>query len=250
MFLTNALISSADTVVLPATSFDCYSTLEQYWAYLYPWGSDHNGSARMVGNSSDHKYISVSEGVLTLSASPVSGQPPSTSNPYPAIHYFSGTVHANVQINVDGIDAVGYQVEGEFISPTATGTWPAIWLTAVNGWPPEADIGEWKGTEQNWFNTFRTANDVSSTIVPWPTDGNFHSVKAVLRAVPGSTSDLTIAYYLDDVLQAIHNAAGFMGQAMWLYLSHFQMEGSSGSPGPSGTTIFQARNVIVTKLTS
>ncbi|TDL21746.1 glycoside hydrolase family 16 protein [Rickenella mellea] len=238
VFLTHALLSSADTVVLPATSFDTYSTLEQYWAYLYPWGSDHNGSARMVGNSSDHEHISVSGGVLTLSATPVSGQPPSTSNPHPAINYFSGTIHANVQINVDGTDAVGYQVEGEFISPTAKGTWPAFWLTAVNGWPPEADIGEWKGTEQIWSNTFRTASDVSSSTVPWPADGNFHCVKAV-------TSDLTIAYYLDDALQATHNATGFLGQAMWLY-----MEGSSGSPGPSGTTIFQARNVIVTKLTS
>ena len=28
-------------------SFANYTTFEQYWNYLYPWGSDHNGAARM-----------------------------------------------------------------------------------------------------------------------------------------------------------------------------------------------------------
>lgn len=83
-------------------------------------------------------------------------------------------MHAKTQINVDGTTVTGYDVQGEFISPTAVGTWPAFWLTAVSGWPPEADIGEWKGelpkpfcrvklltrmffigTKQNWFNTFK-----------------------------------------------------------------------------------------------
>lgn len=89
----------------------------------------------MIGNSSDHSHISVSNDVLTLSATPVTGQPPSTSDPYPAIHYFSGAIHAKEQINVDGTDAVGYQVQGEFISPTATGTWPAFWLTGKSVHP-------------------------------------------------------------------------------------------------------------------
>jgi hypothetical protein len=53
------------TIRIPATCFDPYTSLE-YFAYLYPWGSDHNGSAQMVGNSSDHEYISV----LPLSQSP------------------------------------------------------------------------------------------------------------------------------------------------------------------------------------
>lgn len=33
----------ADQVVLPTSSFDNYTIFEQYWNYLYPWGSDHNG---------------------------------------------------------------------------------------------------------------------------------------------------------------------------------------------------------------
>lgn len=100
----------------------------------------------MQGNSSDHEHISVDDNVLTLKATPVSGQPPSTAAPYPDIHYISGTIYAKEQVNVDGTDAVGYVVEGEFRPSTEFGTWPAFWLTAVVGWPPEADIGEWKGT--------------------------------------------------------------------------------------------------------
>lgn len=115
-------------------------------------------AARMVANST---FISIGNNVLTLVSKPVSGQPPrlvldpsknsisrmllSTSNPHPAIHYFSGTVFAKQQVVVDGTTVTGFDVQGEFISPTAVGTWPAFWLTAVNGWPPEADIGEWKG---------------------------------------------------------------------------------------------------------
>ena len=104
-----------------------------------------NLAARMVGNSTDHSHISVSNGVLTLKATPTTGQPPSTANPKPAINYLSGTIYAKDQITVDGTNAKGYTVSGEFIAPTAKGTWPAFWLTAVHGWPPEADIGEWKG---------------------------------------------------------------------------------------------------------
>jgi len=239
------LLCKADQVLVDTTSFDNYTVFEQSWNYLYPWGSDHNGGARMVGNSSDHSHISLSDGVLTLTATPVSGQPPSTSDPFPAIHYFSGTVYSKVQVNVDGSSAKGFQVEGSFKSPTAFGTWPAFWLTAVNGWPPEADIGEWKGTQQTWFNTFRTSSDVTSTIVAWPTDGQFHALKAVLTAV--DSVNVTIDYYLDNVHQAQHTG-NFVGKPMWLIID-LQMEGSSGSPGPSGTTTYQITDVKITKLT-
>ncbi|EIN03590.1 hypothetical protein PUNSTDRAFT_109359 [Punctularia strigosozonata HHB-11173 SS5] len=244
-----ATLSHADTVVIPTSSFDSYADLETYWNYLYPWGSDHNGSARMVGNSTDHSHISVANGVLTLTATPTSGQGTSSESPHLTIDYFSGTIYAKDDITVDGTDVVGYVVEGEFIAPTAVGTWPAFWLTAVNSWPPEADIGEWKGTQQTWFNTFNTSSEVKSTIVAWPDDGEFHSVKAVLSSIEGDSSDVTIDYYLDNVLQATHVGADFLGAPLYLIID-LQMEGSSGSPGPTGTTTYQIRNVQVTKVTS
>ncbi|EPQ54704.1 hypothetical protein GLOTRDRAFT_43607 [Gloeophyllum trabeum ATCC 11539] len=231
--------ASADTITIPTSSFDSTSSLEQYWNYNYPWGDTHNGAARM---SSDH--VSASGGVLTLTAVPASD---SDSD----IHYHSGTIYAKEQVNVDGTDAVGYQVEGEFIAPTTKGTWPAFWLNAASGWPPESDIAEWKGerTDQIWFNTFNTSSQVASKVVTWPDDGNYHAVKGVLRTIPGNSADLSIEYYLDGTLQATHTAAGYVGKALNLIID-LQMEGSSGSPGPTGTTTFKIRNVQMTKLTS
>jgi len=229
----------AETLI-PTTAFDSYTDLETYFDYLYPWGSDHNGAARMVGSSSDHSHISVADGVLTLTATPTSGQGASDKDPFLTIDYFSGTVYAKPQVTVTA--STSYTVQGEFIASTAVGTWPAFWLTAVNSWPPEADIGEWKGTQQNWFNTFNTSSAVKSTIVDWPSDGDFHALRAELSAV--STTDVQIEYYLDDVLQGTHIGADFVGAPMYLIID-LQMEGSSGTPGPTGTTTFQIRNVLV-----
>jgi hypothetical protein len=67
----------------------------------------------MVGNSSDRSHISLSNGVLTLLATAVLSQLPSTSNPFPAIHYFSGKVYSKVQVNADGSmasDSSGRQI--------------------------------------------------------------------------------------------------------------------------------------------
>ncbi|EJD53377.1 putative glycoside hydrolase [Auricularia subglabra TFB-10046 SS5] len=241
------LASATSSVVLPTNSFSSYSAFEQHWNYLYPWGSDHNGSGRMVGSSSNHTYISVADNVLTLTSKPVSGQPPSTSNPHPAIHYFSGTVHAKQQVKVDGSSVTGFDIQGEFIAPTAKGTWPAFWLTAVNGWPPESDIGEWK-TGSIPSKVRSTSSSVATKRVAWPTDGQFHSLKAELRTISGNTKDLSIKYYFDGTLQATHTAANFRNAAMWLIVD-LQMEGSSGSPGPAGGTTFQIRNVQLTKYT-
>ncbi|KAG6831071.1 Galactan endo-beta-1,3-galactanase [Tricholoma furcatifolium] len=213
--ITSLILVHADTTVIPSTSFSSYSALESYWAYLYPWGSDHNGSARMVGNSTDHSHIAVASNTLSLIATPTSNPvpPTSTANPYPAIHYASGAIHALSQITVTADNS--YTLSGEFSAPTAVGTWPAFWLTAVNSWPPETDIGEWKGTANNWFNTFNTSSIVKSNLVSWPTDLSFHALKAVLTAESDGT-DVRIDFYMDDVFQATQYGAGFVGQPLWL----------------------------------
>ena len=43
-------------------SFTDYTTFESKWNYLYPWGSDHNGSARMYGSTTDHNHIYITTG--------------------------------------------------------------------------------------------------------------------------------------------------------------------------------------------
>ncbi|KAF5351099.1 hypothetical protein D9756_008387 [Leucocoprinus leucothites] len=231
--------------VIPSNSFSSVSTFETYWNYLYPWGSDHNGSARMRGSSSDHSHINPASGTLSLIATPTSNPSPPTSsaNPHPAIHYASGAVHAKSQITVTRSNS--YTISGDFSASTARGAWPAFWLTAVNGWPPEVDIGEWKGTNNNWYNTFNTSSVVRSDLVSWPSDLSFHSLKAVLTA-ESNNADVRIDFYMDNALRATQFGQGFVGKPMWLIIN-LQMEGSSGSPGPSGTTTYKARNVQVTR---
>ncbi|SJL14326.1 uncharacterized protein ARMOST_17782 [Armillaria ostoyae] len=101
-----------------------------------------------VSSVNSHQHLIATP---TSNASP----PTSTSNPHPSIHYASGAIHAKEHIT----------------------------LTAVAGWPPEADIGEWKGTANDW-------------------------------------------------------------------IINLQMEGSSVTPGPKGTTTFKIRNVEVTRTRS
>ncbi|KAK7688546.1 Galactan endo-beta-1,3-galactanase [Cerrena zonata] len=224
--------------VIPQSSLNSVADFEQYFDYLYPWGSDHNGSGRMVKGN-----VNVASSTLTLSATPTSNPVPPTSsaNPHPAIHYASGAVHAKEHITVTAGNS--YSVYGEFSAPTAHGTWPAFWLTAVNGWPPEADIGEWKGTADNWYNTFNTSSQVKSTLVSWPTDLSFHSLRADLTA-QGST--VKIDFYMDNQLKTTQYGANFAGAPLWLIIN-LQMEGSSGSPGPTGTTTYKIRNIQVTR---
>ncbi|MEU6415253.1 hypothetical protein [Microbispora sp. NPDC046933] len=239
--VTPAQAAAWETVV-DTGSFSSYSALESEWNYLYPWGSDHNGSARMYGSSSDHNHISLSGGVLTLTATRITwDEGTSTANPHPAIHYHSGAIHARDQVVVND-QFPNWEVKGDFQAPSARGTWPAFWLTGVNSWPPESDILEFKGDGRNWFNTFRTSSDVDSTVVGVSSPGSWHTYRAWITKV--SATDVDIHYYIDGQWKAVHHARGFVGKPMWLIIN-LQMEGSSGSPGPSGSTYYRARNVYV-----
>jgi hypothetical protein len=72
--------------------------------------------------------------------------------------------------------------------------------------------------------------------------GGWHQYRAWLTKV--NNTDVDIHYYVDGVWKGQHRAAGFVGKPMWLILN-LQMEGSSGSPGPSADTWLKARNVVV-----
>jgi hypothetical protein len=229
--------------VIGEDSFSSYAALENSWKYLYPWGPDHNGSARMVAGSSDHSQAYLDNGTLVLKATQVpQTEGRSTSEPYLTIKYHSAAVHARSQVLVND-QFPNWEVRGEFQAPSAKGTWPAMWLTGVNSWPPESDILEFKGDARNWFNTFRTAGDVDSTIVSVSSPSStWHQYRAWLSKV--NSTDVDIHYYVDGTWHAVHHAKGFVGKPMWLIIN-LQMEGSSGSPGPSAETFYRARKVYV-----
>ena len=128
--LVSALLLSTTGAVrtmIPASSFSSQAAFDTDWNYLYPWGSDHNGAARM-----DKAHVRLSDGTVTLTAERVSGQKQATHGGKKIdIHYLSGAIHAKEHFNVS--KGGGYDFTGEFRATTTKGTWPAFWLTAVDG---------------------------------------------------------------------------------------------------------------------
>lgn len=222
-------------------SFQSRAALESEWNYLYPWGSDHNGTARMYASSTDsnHLYLSPA-GQLNIKATRISwDEGNSDKDPFLPIEYHSAAIHAKDQIVVNDTYP-NYEIRGEFQAPSARGTWPAFWITGANSWPPESDILEFKGDARNWFNTYDGAWD--NTIVPVSSPGSWHEYRIWMTKV--NATDVEIHYYLDDEWKASHIGSNFVGKPMNLIIN-LQMEGSSGTPGPSGDTYFRARDVYV-----
>jgi beta-glucanase (GH16 family) len=133
-----------------------------------------------------------------------------------------------------------WEIRGEFQAPSARGTWPAFWITGANSWPPESDILEYKGDNRNWFNTYDGSWD--NTIVSVSSPGTWHEYRIWMTKTSGT--DVQIHYYLDGAWKSAHTGSNFVGKPMNIIIN-LQMEGASGSPGPSGDTIYKARNVYV-----
>lgn len=106
--------------MIPSTSFDSQADFNQSWAYNYPWGTDHNGGARM-----DPSHVVIDNGTVTLTAVKVSGQKPASQGGKTIpINYLSGTIYAKDHFNVSV--GGGYDFSGEFKATTTKGTWPAF----------------------------------------------------------------------------------------------------------------------------
>ncbi|MFD2163989.1 family 16 glycosylhydrolase [Paradesertivirga mongoliensis] len=242
--------------VMDGTSFTNYSSLESTWNYLYPWGSDHNGSARMYASSTDHSQVYIeTSGILTVKATRVpQTEGVSSHDPHLPIRYHSGAIHAKPQVVINSqYDA--WELSGDFKAPINSGTWPAFWITGAHSWPPESDILEFKGNNLCWQNT---ADGPDWTNVGWETvktvvadaPTNWHNYKVVLtrlndrRGVP--TNNVKCEYYIDGVLKGTHTGTNFFNQTFNIIIN-MQMEGASGSSGPLGDTFFYAKNIIVKK---
>ncbi|KAI0024794.1 hypothetical protein F4780DRAFT_555447 [Xylariomycetidae sp. FL0641] len=135
MVLAIAAGTGAVRTMIPTTSFDSQADFDADWDYNYPWGTDHNGGARM-----DKNQVKFSDGQLTLTAKKVTGQKDAYHGGHNIkINYLSGAISAKERFNVSR--GGGYDFLGEFRATTTKGTWPAFWLTAVDGWPPEIEVG-------------------------------------------------------------------------------------------------------------
>jgi galactan endo-beta-1,3-galactanase len=206
LFLASAVsVVSGDRWAIPDTTFNSQSDFNTYWNYDYPWGTDHNGGARMSSSQ-----VSVGGGQLSLTADFVTGQPP-THGGIP-INYLSGTIYAKQTFAVT--KGGGYDFRGQFLAPAARGTWPAFWLTGVNSWPPEIDLAEWKGWDNISFNTVGLGHVWQVHIVNYPDPGRFHDIDVQLHDSNGV--DIQITFSLNGALQTTQIGKGMVGLPFWL----------------------------------
>jgi beta-glucanase (GH16 family) len=158
-------------------------------------------------------HATLSNGELTLTAQPVSGQAAASHGGKSiAIKYLSGAVNAKRHFTV--MPGGGFDFIGSFRATTIKGTWPAFWLTAVKGWPPEIDMAEWKGNGKISFNTFNTSNQVTAKDVNYPKPETFHDIKTELRDKNGK--DVEVKFFMDGQLMATQVGRGYVGQAFYL----------------------------------
>jgi galactan endo-beta-1,3-galactanase len=123
--------------VVDGASFNNISAFLSSWSYNYPWGTDHNGSARMNATN-----VVIANGMVTLISSLTNSyEGTSSASPHLTIRYNSGTFYLKQQIRINSQYPV-WDISGQFKAPTQTGCWPAFWMTGANSWPPESDFME------------------------------------------------------------------------------------------------------------
>jgi len=222
--------------LVDGASFSSVSAFTNKWSYNYPWGTDHNGSARM-----NQTNVTVAGGIVTMTSSLTNNyEGKSRANPHLTIRYDSGTFYLKQQITISPQYPV-WDISGQFKAPTQKGTWPAFWLTGANSWPPESDFMEFKGStgcnqntyDGHWQGKITKVSDAESV---WHT----YRLVATLK----DSKKVIFQYYIDDVLETEQTATTFVDSPCWLIID-YQMEGSSGSPGPSDTTYCYMKNIVV-----
>lgn len=167
------------------------------------------GGARM-----DKAHVRISSpGVLTITAQHVTGQPPAThAGKQIPINYLSGAIGAKQHFTVP--TGGGLVFSGSFLASTTKGTWPAFWLTAVQGWPPEIDMAEWKGSGKISFNTFNTSSSVQAKDVNYPNPSNWHDIKCQLR--DNGNGIVQAKFWLDGTEVTTQYGKDYVGKALYL----------------------------------
>jgi hypothetical protein len=222
--------------LVDGTSFNSMSAFKNKWSYNYPWGMDHNGSARM-----NETNVTVSGGVVTLTSSPAKRhEGNSSASPHLRIRYNSGTFYLNQQITISKQYPV-WDISGQFKVPTEKGTWPAFWMTGANSWPPESDFMEFKGSTGCNQNTYNGSwQGKTTTISTASVDWHTYRIVATLK----DSTNVDLRYYIDGILETEHPATTFVDSPCWLIVD-YQMEGSSGAPGPNYNTCCYVTNIVV-----
>lgn len=214
-------------VYLDGTSFNNQTKFDEKWNMLYPWGSDHNGSARMFKENVNL----TANGVMEINSNWINWnwEGYSGAEPKLRITFHSGAVHSKQQIKVTP-ELPYWEISGDFQAPTVFGSWPAFWITGVSSWPPEVDILEFKGNSTNWQNTVtgpawnQTTWTTDKTTVA-DSDNTWHNYKLTMKMV--SSTDTEVKMYVDNILKGSY-IKEYTGKSFWLIVN-MQMEGASGT---------------------
>lgn len=181
------------------------------------WSGDvHNGGARMSSS-----LCALSSNTLIQTAIYDHSEPDVEDL---AINYRSCTMYANQDFVVEPNGSLDF--EAEFIAPVAMGTWPAFWLSAMERWPPEIDMAEWKGSGMTSFNTFNASDQVDALDMEYP---NLAYGEGKVERSRG----VNVSRDLPDLNRWKGGDFRFRRSSpsmMWMEQTT-QMEGSSGSPG-------------------
>ncbi|MCH4551114.1 LamG domain-containing protein [Aestuariibaculum lutulentum] len=235
-------------VYLDSTSFKDDKTFKDNWNMFYPWGTDHNGTARMFPENVKLK----TGGILEITANWNKGKDEgkSTADPHLPIAFHSGAIHLKKQITVSQ-QLPYWEISGDFQAPTLFGSWPAFWITGAKSWPPEIDMLEFKGNTFCWQNTV-TGKDWKNTI--WTTEKTdvldaetvWHHYKVTMQYV--DEENTRVKMYIDNILQS-EEIKDFTNKPFWLIIN-LQMEGASGQTDDKAiikkqSTKFRAKNVYV-----
>ncbi|MBK0382845.1 family 16 glycosylhydrolase [Pedobacter sp. SD-b] len=251
--LNEAQTQSSDSTgkwetVLNGTSFTSYQTLEANWNYLYPWGSDHNGTARMYASSTDRSQLYIEEpGILTIKATRIyDNLGISSAAQHLPIHYRSGAINLKQHVILDDKYPT-WQISGDFKAPTMRGAWPAFWISSAGPWTAESDILEIKGTPVNHANTYDGGWESNTTNLP-DADTKWHNYEVVISRILDGAGNPTLNarcdYYIDGSFIGTHTGSNFYNKEYWVIIN-MQMEGSGGSPGPTQDIYYYAKNVLI-----
>ena len=206
------------------------------WYYNYPWGTIHNGSALMNPTN-----VVVTNGVLTITSSLTNAYEGTSMSPWNIpIAYNSGTFFLQQEMVISPQSPV-WDISGDFMVPTVSGTWPAMWLLGVNEWPPESDIVEVKGSDVIWQNTYDGNWQTKLTAVP-AAGSAWHNYRMLATMLDSNTVDFQ--YFIDGTLMSDQKAGTFVGVPCELIID-YQMNGAGGSQGPAYTTYTYAKNIVV-----
>lgn len=235
-------------VYLDSSCFDSKEKFDAEWKMLYPWGSDHNGSARMFAEN----VSLLTGGILQIKAEWTNWfwEGYSTADPKLRITFHSGAIHAKEQIKVTS-ELPYWEISGDFKAPTTPSSWPAFWITGALSWPPEIDILEFKGTSSTLQNTVtgpawnQTVWTSVLTSIP-DAATTWHNYKLTMEKV--SNTDVLVKMYVDGSLKTTATK-DFVGKPFWLIMN-MQMEGASGTTNDNSAVrttpqYFQGKNIYV-----